>query len=148
MLTAVLVAVVSVISVKSTAKKKQTADLLFGTRSDEKLTAGYRCLQELHNGSGINIRTLANGGEEHSDKANSVRYVLNHWERVFVGLRQGIYDEQMLREANYNVVLRMYDQARPFIEAVREKSQVKTYWQCLEQAVERWRKKPLAKIKK
>ncbi|PZQ38991.1 MULTISPECIES: DUF4760 domain-containing protein [Pseudomonas] len=146
MLLAVLVAVVSVISVKSTAKKKQTADLLFGTRSDDKLSAGYRCLQDLHKGADLNIRTLANGSEEHADKAASVRYVLNHWERVFVGVRQGIYDECMLREANYNVVIRMYDQARPFIEAVREKSQIPTYWQCLEQAVTRWRKKPLKKV--
>lgn len=147
MLVAVSVAIVSVLSVKSTAKKKQTADLLFGTRQDEKLTAGYRCLQKLHDDSSVNMRALALGGEEHSDNANNVRYVLNHWERVFVGVRQGIYDECMLREANYNVVIRTYDRARPFIEAVREKSHVDTYWQCLEEAVERWRKVPLKRIK-
>ncbi|MBX8485411.1 DUF4760 domain-containing protein [Pseudomonas cichorii] len=145
---AVTVAITSVLSVKSTAKKKQTADLLFGTRADDRLTEGYKCLQELHNGTDLNIRTLAMGAPAHAEQARSVRYVLNHWERVFVGVRQNIYDECMLREANYNVVIRMYDQARPFIEAVREKSHIDTYWQCLEEAAERWRKSPLKPMKK
>lgn len=148
LLTAVTVAITSVLSVKSTAKKKQTADLLFGTRADDKLTAGYSVLQALHNEKALNMRALAEGGDEHAESARNIRYVLNHWERVFVGVRQGIYDECMLREANYNVVIRTYDQARPFIEAVREKAKVDTYWQCLEEAVDRWKKTPLKKIKK
>ena len=48
MLLAVLVAVISVLSVKSTAKKKQTADLLFAIRSDDRLIRASRTLKELH----------------------------------------------------------------------------------------------------
>ncbi|MFG8001814.1 DUF4760 domain-containing protein, partial [Pseudomonas aeruginosa] len=41
-LTGVIVAIVSVLSAKATAKRKQTADLMFGTRSDQELSKGYR----------------------------------------------------------------------------------------------------------
>lgn len=142
-LAGVVVAVTSVVSARVTARKKQTADLMFGTRADDRLTDGYRCLQRLHNADDSNMRALARDDKRNSDEANQVRYVLNHWERVFVGLRQGIYDEAMLRESNYNTVLRVYSQARPFIEAIREMSQTQTYYQCLERAAKRWRKKPL-----
>ncbi|WP_085637981.1 MULTISPECIES: DUF4760 domain-containing protein [unclassified Pseudomonas] len=147
-MTGVVVAITSVISARNTARKKQTADMMFGTRSDDMLSEGYKCLQRLHNSDDSNIRALAKDGKKQSDDANQIRYVLNHWERIFVGLRQGIYDENMLREANYNTVLRTYAQARPYIEAVREEEQKNTYYQCLERAAKRWKKKPLVELKR
>ena len=148
LLTAVVVAITSVISVKITARKKQTADLMFGTRADEKLGNGYKCLQKLHNKTGMNIRSLAKKKNRNSEEANHVRYVLNHWERVFVGVRQGIYDEGMLHESNYTIVVNTFDQARSYIEAVREKDARPTTWQCFEWGVKRWKKKKLKIIQK
>ncbi|MBC2659781.1 DUF4760 domain-containing protein [Pseudomonas sp. MSSRFD41] len=147
-MTGVVVAIASVISARNTARKKQTADLLFGTRSDEKLSDGYKCLQRLHNSDDANMRALTKEDKKNSEDANQIRYVLNHWERVFVGLRQGIYDEKMLREANYNTVIKTFNQARAYIEAVRELEQRPTYYQCLERAAKRWKRKPLAVLKK
>lgn len=139
----VIVAIVSVMSAKTTARRKQTADLMFGTRADEKLSQGYKRLAQLHNAEDANMRALAKDDKRNSDEANEVRYVLNHWERVFVGLRQGIYDEKMLREANYNTVLNTWAQAKPYIEAVRETEKKQTYYQCLERYAEQWKRKPL-----
>jgi|UPI000762D6F8 hypothetical protein len=146
-MTGVVVAITSVVSARTIARRKQTADLMFGTRSDEKLSDGYKCLARLHNAADSNMRALAREDKRNSDEANEVRYVLNHWERVFVGLRQGIYDEKMLREANYNTVLKTWAQAKPYIEAVREAEQRQTYYQCLEFYAKRWRKKPLEVLK-
>ncbi len=147
-MTGVIVAITSVVSARTIARRKQTADLMFGTRADENLNAGYRCLQKMHTGVDVNMRSLASNDKKDSDEANRIRYVLNHWERVFVGVRQGIYDEKMLREANYNTVIRTWAQAKPFVEAVRETEQKLTYYQCLEDAAKRWKKKPLKQIRK
>lgn len=146
-MTGVVVAITSVVSARTIARKKQTADLMFGTRSDEKLSDGYKCLARLHNAADSNMRALAREDKRNSDEANEVRYVLNHWERVFVGLRQGIYDEKMLREANYNTVLKTWAQAKPYIEAVREAEQRQTYYQCLELYAKQWKRKPLSLLK-
>lgn len=144
----VVIALTSVLSAKSTARKKQTADLLFGSRADKELGEGYKCLQKLHNDSGSNIRSLAKKSRKNSVEANQIRYILNHWERIAVGLRQGIYDEKMLREANWNTVTRMYFQAQAYIDAVREIEKKDTYYQCLEALAKRWESKPLPSFRK
>lgn len=143
----IVVAVVSVISAKQTAKRKQTADLLFGTRADAELSAGFKLLQRLHNATDINIRVYAKKDKNDSDEANKIRYVLNHWERVCVGINQGIYDEKMLHESSYSTVIGLYSQASPFIQAVRENTGKDTYYQELECLYNSWKEKPLVSKK-
>lgn len=139
----VLVAVKSVNSMKQTARRTQTAVLLFGTRSDEQLSKGYKRLQALHDSPDQNIRVFAKPEKRDSEEANDIRYVLNHWERVCVGINQGIYCEKMLREANHGTVTNLYDRAKPFIEAVRAEEGRQTYYQELQHFAERWKDKPL-----
>ncbi|DBA08374.1 DUF4760 domain-containing protein [Pseudomonas aeruginosa] len=146
-LTGVIVAIVSVLSAKATAKRKQTADLMFGTRSDQELSKGYRRLQALHNADDSNMRAYAREDRRESEEANEIRYVLNHWERICVGINQGIYCEKMLREANYSTVMKLYEQAEPFIRAIREIEKKKTFYQELEKLHSKWVKKPLAEKK-
>ncbi|MGA9224457.1 MAG: DUF4760 domain-containing protein [Pseudomonas graminis] len=143
----IVVAIVSVLSVKQTAKRKQTADLLFGTRADEQLSAGYKMLQKLHNATDTNIRVYGTKAKNDSDEANGIRYVLNHWERVCVGMNQGIYDEKMLHASTYSTIMNLYEQALPFIQAVRQATGKDTYYQELECLVLRWKNKPLARKK-
>ncbi|PKF72696.1 DUF4760 domain-containing protein [Pseudomonas fluvialis] len=143
--TGVAVAIVSVLSAKSTAKRKQTADLMFGTRADAELTKGYKRLQALHNAPDANIRSFAKDDKRDSEEANDIRYVLNHWERICVGINQGIYCEKMLHEASYSTVMNLYAQANPFIAAIRESTGKHTFYQELESLAKRWEKKPLVK---
>lgn len=143
----IVVAVASVISAKQTAKRKQTADLLFGTRADSELSAGFKLLQTLHNATDKNIRAYATKNQNNSEEANKIRYVLNHWERVCVGINQGIYDEKMLHESSYSTVIGLYSQASPFIQAVRENTGKDTYYQELECLYNSWKDKPLVSKK-
>jgi len=69
-----------------------------------------------------------------------VRYVLNHWEYVSVGIQSGIYDEKMLKNASYNTVVSLFKYARPFIEAVRENNGRPTLYQEMQWLAERWEK--------
>lgn len=134
----VLVAVISVLSARATAKKKQSADLLSSTRSDEELVTGLRCLSSLHNRDDANIRQYAHDSKADTDEAKSIRYVLNHYEYVAVGLQSGIYDESMLRRASHNTVVSLYTHARPFIEALREHKNRPTLYQEMQCMAERW----------
>jgi len=144
----VLVAVVSVLSARATAKKKQTADLLSSTRADEELVAGLRCLSELHNRPDANIRQYASDLKASSDEAKSIRYVLNHYEYVAVGLQSGIYDEGMLRRASHNTVVNLFTHARPFIEALREHKHRPSLYQEMQCMAEHWQELGQPKKKK
>lgn len=134
----VLVAIVSVLSARATAKKKQSADLLSSTRSDEELVNGLRCLSILHNRPDANIRQYASDSQADTEEAKSIRYVLNHYEYVAVGLQSGIYHETMLRRASHNTLVSLFTHARPFIEALREHKNRPSLYQEMQCMAERW----------
>ncbi|MCF5545084.1 DUF4760 domain-containing protein [Pseudomonas salomonii] len=144
----VVVAITSIVSNKTTARRKQTADLLFGTRTDKALIEGYHRLRSLHDATDDNVRSYAQPEKRASDAANDIRYALNHWERISVGICEGIYDEEMLRKTNYSNVIALFEHAEPFIKGVREVSGKATYYQDLEAMVKRWEARPLKLNKK
>lgn len=132
------VAIASVLSARATAKKKQSADLLASIRNDKELIDGLRKLAELHNRADSNIRQYAQDSNSSTEEAVSIRYVLNHWEYVAVGVQGGIYDETMLRKASHNTVVSLYNHARPFIECLRECKQRPSLYQEMQDMAERW----------
>lgn len=134
----VTVAVISVLTVKATAKRKQSADLLFASRADKELMSGMRCLAAIHERADANVRAYARKDQGGTEEAKSIRYVLNHWEYVSVGVQAGIYDEKMLWNASYNTLVGLHRNARPFIDALREASGRSTLFQEVQWLAERW----------
>ncbi len=142
LMTGVLVAIISVIKVQSTAKKKQTADLMFGCRMDEQLRLGNEMVATMHDPAG-SIKDLLKPERADGDETRAVKYVLNHWERICVGINEGIYHEEMLRQANRTNVVNLYRKAKPFIDAVRHQTGKKTFYKDFEKLALKWEKKPL-----
>lgn len=151
-----MVAIISVWTSKVIARRKQTADLMFASRSDLQLSAGYEVIRQLHNDPNGNIRAAfpaqkampddeveAKKYTEQKQRSVQINYVLNHWERVSIGIDEGIYDERMLRYSNNTSVINIYTQALPYIEAVRERSRVPTYYVDIERLALRWKTMPL-----
>jgi len=152
----VIVAIVSVAAARSTAKKKQTADLLFASRSDDRLQRGYDYISEYSNKEDKNIGALAFSGslsdaEASGDEsvklkaqhADAIRYVMNHFEAVSVGIDAGIYDEVMLKKSWCSIVLQTFERTQPLIAAMRRKQQKDTILQEFEAMAARWKRKPL-----
>lgn len=138
----VIVAVVSIHTQRSIARKKQTADLLFASRSDRKLQSGYQFIGEYSTACTKNIIALAEVDAQ-SDHAEDVRYVLNHFETVSVGIDAGIYDEPMLKRSWCMIVLQTYERTQPLIAAIRRRQQRETILQEFEALAVRWKKSPL-----
>lgn len=141
----VLTAIISMVVVLRTAKKKQTADLLFGCRLDEKLFDGNARVVAMHDGNG-SIRDLLKDDADKDARA-AVLYVLNHWERIAVGIVQGIYHEEMLRQSNRTNVINLYKKAKPFIEAVRHKEGKDTFYRHFEKMAMSWEKRELRTLR-
>ncbi|EKT4484015.1 DUF4760 domain-containing protein [Pseudomonas shirazica] len=149
-------AIASVVTSKIIARRKQTADLMFGSRSDEQLNEGYSVIRQLHDDPNGNIRAVFPAKREVPDdpaeaeklaaqkeKTQKISYVLNYWERISIGIDEGIYCERMLRYTSNTTLINLYTQALPFIEAVRERSRVPTYFVDIERLALRWKSKPL-----
>lgn len=151
-----MVAVISVWTSKVIARRKQTADLMFASRSDLQLRDGYDVIRQLHNDPNGNIRAAfpaqkampedvkeAERYTEQKKRSVQINYVLNHWERVSIGIDEGIYDERMLRYSHNTSVINIYTQALPYIEVVRERTRVPTYYVDIERLALRWKTMPL-----
>jgi len=137
------VAVVSVLSAKSTARKKQAADMLLSSRCDQELMKGLRKLAQLHEDANVNMRAFAKKDQVDSAEAQAIRYVLNHWEYVSVGIQAGIYDEEMIKDASCGTVTKLFERAQPFIIALREENARPTIYQEFEWLAKSWESTPL-----
>ena len=133
-----------------TAKKTQTSIFLFESRHDQGFIDGLNVLRD-RNESGKSFRSYIYPCEGQSDEEKEkdkeekrkIGYYLNFFERVSVSIKNGIYDETMLKEVLFNTAIKNYDIAEPFIKAIREKHGRNTYYQEYEWLVDKWKREPL-----
>lgn len=131
---------------RTIAKQKETALLLFNSRTDDMLRLGYKVIRDLQASNDDNIASYAtDDGKRNSEPADQIRYVLNHWERTAVCVGHEIYCEKILKDSMFTTVVNMYEQAEPFIKAIRRRVGRDTLYQELECMVKRWNAAPLAK---
>lgn len=142
-LVGVIVAVLSVISVRATARRKQSADVIFATRNDELLQKGVRLIREEAHHANSNIRKYAKGDDARSENAAAIRYVLNHFEYVAVGIQNGIYDEAMFKNASFSTIMEIRRHTETYISDVRAEQRRDTIYQEFCWLCERWKTKPL-----
>jgi hypothetical protein len=135
------IAVASIHTSRVLARKKQTADLLFASRTDERLQKGIAEISKLATAADRNIASLANIDYSDDQTTADVRYVLNHFESVCVGVHAGIYHEQMLKDAWYSVITLTYDRSLPLTSALQQKNSTMLQDFCC--LARRWKKKPL-----
>lgn len=139
----VVLAAFSIHSAKLIARRKQTADLLLTSRGDEELQRAAAVIASFHDAPDKNLRALADPAQRNTEEAKSVRYLLNHFETVSIGLQAGIYDEAMLKKCWYGILISTFERTRPLISALRTSSNRPTVMQEFEWLAERWKAKPL-----
>lgn len=145
-----IVAIGAIIYNVRTAKKTQTANFLFESRKDRQYTESLHILKKVHH-SGKSFRSYVfpcNNSpisEVERLERREFQYILNFYERVAVSIREGIYDERMIKRASFTTVIETWDIAEPLIKAVREHIRSDTTWQEFEWLVKRWKADPLEK---
>ena len=148
----VLVAIGAIVYNVRTAKKTQTANFLFESRQDTQYIESLHTLKQVHR-SGKSFRSYVfpcegtSITEEEMAERRKFQYILNFYERVAVSIREGIYDEQMIKRTSFTTVIETHDIAEPLIKAIREHIQSETTYQEFEWLVKRWKAKPLKKNK-
>lgn len=148
----VVVAIWTIVYNVRTAKKTQTANFLFESRQDAQYIESLHVLKQVHrSGKSFRSYVFPCDGNEISEKEmierRKFQYILNFYERVAVSIREGIYNEQMIKRTSYTTVIETYDIAEPLIKAIREHINSETTYQEFEWLVKRWKARPLKKNK-
>lgn len=142
LLLAALIAVVAMVVSRRIERRKASAAVLFSTRRDGELTRCLRHITTIH-ATDQNMAMWARKDKNDSEEAKSIRYALNHWEDISVGIAHHIYDEEIFKSTNYTTVRRLYERTKPFIDEVRRVSEAPTAFQEFECLACRWKLYPL-----
>jgi hypothetical protein len=90
-----------------------------------------------------NIASFAKAAARETEEAKNIRYALNQYEYICVGIEQDVYDEEVFRGAMYSTFVKFYDRAKPFIDEARRTAGRDTIYQEFECVACRWKHKPL-----
>jgi hypothetical protein len=143
LLTAIL-AGLAIVSARRIERRKTAVLAIFESRHDRELIKGLRRIAVLHDDPNANMRNFGRKAQKDHEDAQLIRYVLNHYEYVSVGIQEGIYDELIFKNSICGIVVSLYDRTKPFIEMVREEEKRRTVFQEFEWLACRWKDSPLS----
>ena len=143
LIAAAVLAYVAIKTSRAIERRKAAAAAVFSTKEDDELTDALRHITALHDGD-KNIGPFARKDQKDSADAKHIKYALNHYEYVSVGILYGIYDEAICKASSYTTVTRLYERTKPFIDEARKVTGSKTTYQEFECLACRWLNKPLS----
>lgn len=139
------------------AKKQKAIDFILSTKSDKRVQDGLSAIRDIHVNQHDEIKKYAYKYQKHpttsaetSDelelklkeefdaKAASIRYTLNHFEYMSVGVAEGIYCESILFKGMMTTITTLYERSNPFVQEARNQSGQKTANEEFEKLAQRW----------
>lgn len=121
-------------------KRRATVDVLLDTLRDPEFRAARTKVRQLVN-AGLNIPRLLSD-EGLADRL-IILTILNRYEFMAAGLREGAFDTGIYQRMYHSNVLADWRDLHAFIVAYRAKRERPTTFQELEQLVEEWQANPL-----
>ncbi len=153
------------------AKKQKAIEFILNTKSDDRVQEGLAVIRKIHVNQHDDIvkyaysyqkdpqSTIPEDDElqlkEHFERsASAIRYTLNHFEYMAVGIAEGIYCETILNRSMRTTIVRLYERTEKFIHEARIQSGQKSAHIEFESLAKRWddhdkweeNKKPIHKI--
>jgi hypothetical protein len=142
LLVAAILAYLAIRSSRAIERRKAAAEVIFSSRKDSEFLASIHKISEIHF-SDRNIATFAKHDNNGSPEAQSIRYALNHYEYIAVGIQQGIYDEDIFKHSHYTTVVKLYEHTKSYIDERRRLTERPTAYQEFECLACRWKENPL-----
>jgi hypothetical protein len=126
---------------KTQEKRRATIDAVMDQKRDPTLIAARKVVIKLHESGEKNFAKFLEDTD--SEQYQSILLVLNTYEFIASGTREGAFDEYTYKRLRYSVVIRDWDNLCAFVLAFRKMKGLSGLFQEFEWLVERWRKKPL-----
>lgn len=122
-------------------KRRATIDLVMDQKRDQQLQKDRHFVLKMHEDGERNFAKHLENRESSEYKA--ILSVLNAYEFVGSGIREGAFDEDTYKRLRYSNVLRDWDNLCGFVLAFRRQKDISGLFQEFEWLVKRWRKHPL-----
>lgn len=142
LLIAAVVAYMALRNSRAIERRKAAISSIMGARRDSQLTTCIRRVAQLHEGD-QSIAVFARKDKIDTPEAKSIRYALNYYECVAVGIFEDIYDEEILKSGVFSTVVKLYDRTKPFIDELRSVNNRTTTFQEFECLACKWKNDPL-----
>lgn len=142
-----IIAVIAILASRDTARKKNSIDTILHAKNDHKLRQAIESTGKIHRDSEKTIEKYAYDAHKFEKEAQGIRYVLNFYEYLSVGIIHKVYDEQVLKESMYSTLVRTFERCQPYINQIRQQTGSNTAYTNFESLALKWREKPISKIK-
>lgn len=141
------IAIVAIYSNRQLSKKKNSLETILAVKGDEQLRKAISVIHDTHKDPDTNIETYAYAKYASDDISKKIRYALNFYEYLAVGIHKKVYDESILKESMYTTMITVHSRCEAFIDTIRRDGH-ETALCHFESLAKRWINKPLKKAKK
>lgn len=117
-----IIAIWGVVTQRQIARRRATLDHMSRSESDVALIAAKKKFHELARYSG-GLAQWADEDKVKSEEAQKVLFVLDHCELISIGIQRGILDYKIYRMCSRSAIIRVWDDAHPFITTLRNRVQ-------------------------
>ncbi|WP_425915976.1 DUF4760 domain-containing protein [Pseudomonas sp. GWSMS-1] len=124
------------------ARQRATIDLLMTQRADNTLTTAKKAVGSIHN-TGGDFTSLAAANKTQDPERGHILSIINNYEFIALGIREGALDENIYKRAVYSQVLRDWRAMKAFIMELRRQNKIETLFQEFEVLARRWEQEPL-----
>lgn len=143
----------SAIKSQTTINQKRAAiDLMIQMKQDQLMVDVYPIINRIHKDTRDSIELYANPDPERTDEKKKevakIRYLLNYYETICVGINNGIYDEQIIIDNRYTPMVTTYIFTKRYIETVRQNAGTDSSYEHFENRILEWKERDPERYKK
>ena len=120
------------------ARKRAIIDLLIAQKSDPNYIRDSKIVRALKDNKEISLAAEVRNPQ--SPVKDAVLSVLNQLEFIAVGIRVGVFDEELYKELSCHSLIKSWEAASGFVYELRHQTGIKTLYQDLEKLACRWKK--------
>lgn len=124
------------------ARQRATIDLLMTQRADNGLSEAKKAVGVIHKNGG-DFTSLAAADKAQDASRALILSIMNNYEFIALGIREGALDESIYKRAVYSQVLRDWRAMKAFIMELRRQNKIETLFQEFELLAKRWEREPL-----
>ncbi|NMZ98108.1 DUF4760 domain-containing protein [Pseudomonas lundensis] len=119
------------------SRQRATIDLLLTQRTDMNLIESKKAVGVIHNNGG-DFTALAARDKVQELARSHILSIINNYEFIALGIREGALDESIYKRAVYSQVMRDWKAMKAFVMELRRQNQIDTLFQELELLAKRW----------
>ncbi|MEK2607733.1 DUF4760 domain-containing protein [Pseudomonas shirazensis] len=125
------------------SRQRATIDILMSQRTDQSLIEAKKAVAKIHS-SGGEFVSLATSAHAQDEARGHILSIINNYEFIALGIREGALDEDLYKRAVYSQVTRDWSAMKGFIMELRRQNRIDTLFQEFEKLAKGWEKSKLA----